>query len=228
MTDPTASGYNAASQPAVAPGWYPDANGQQRWWDGTAWTDHVAGPVAPQPAYGSGLGADERPQLPAGTRTGTAWVWVVALATFVSLLPLFFFDFSGYIEATVNAELSGDDAAVVAVVGQFFGFFIVSWLIGLLTYVATIVGALLDAKQLAARGVERPFHWAFAFIPIPLVYLIGRHVVLRKVGSSGAAPMWTHIGLYIATFIVTMIWSFAVTFSAMDSVLGNPGFYPGG
>jgi uncharacterized Tic20 family protein len=31
MTDPQA-------QP---PGWYPDATGQQRWWDGTQWTDQT-------------------------------------------------------------------------------------------------------------------------------------------------------------------------------------------
>src|SRR5690242_16968972 len=38
----------------IAPGWYPDPwrAGGQRWWDGTAWTDHTAGgayPTAPDP-----------------------------------------------------------------------------------------------------------------------------------------------------------------------------------
>jgi hypothetical protein len=28
---------------AAPPGWYPDATGVQRYWDGRAWTDHVAG-----------------------------------------------------------------------------------------------------------------------------------------------------------------------------------------
>lgn len=28
------------------PGWYPDDSGQQRYWDGSAWTDHVAEPQA--------------------------------------------------------------------------------------------------------------------------------------------------------------------------------------
>lgn len=33
------------------PGWYDDGHGQQRWWDGTAWTDHVQAPQASeQPA----------------------------------------------------------------------------------------------------------------------------------------------------------------------------------
>lgn len=33
----------AQSPPAAQPpGWYPDATGQQRWWDGTTWTEHIA------------------------------------------------------------------------------------------------------------------------------------------------------------------------------------------
>lgn len=32
--------------PTVAPGWYPDNQGGQRWWDGTKWTEHHA-PAAP-------------------------------------------------------------------------------------------------------------------------------------------------------------------------------------
>ena len=33
-----------------AAGWYTDPHGQQRWWDGLAWTDHVASPLAAPPA----------------------------------------------------------------------------------------------------------------------------------------------------------------------------------
>lgn len=33
MTDP--------QQTAPAPGWYPDATGSMRWWDGRMWTEHV-------------------------------------------------------------------------------------------------------------------------------------------------------------------------------------------
>ncbi|WP_030243909.1 MULTISPECIES: DUF2510 domain-containing protein [unclassified Streptomyces] len=44
------------------PGWYPDPHGPhlERWWDGTAWTEHrrtpggVAGPVPPPPGGGAG------------------------------------------------------------------------------------------------------------------------------------------------------------------------------
>ena len=46
--DPTAP----APQPAgPAPGWYtdPSGTGGTRWWDGTAWTENVQAPAAPQP-----------------------------------------------------------------------------------------------------------------------------------------------------------------------------------
>ncbi len=33
-------------QPSTPPGWYPDGQGSQRWWDGVRWTDHVQ-PAAP-------------------------------------------------------------------------------------------------------------------------------------------------------------------------------------
>ncbi|MDN4477224.1 DUF2510 domain-containing protein [Demequina sp. SYSU T00039] len=39
-----------------APGWYPDGHGALRWWDGSAWTEHVQQPaVAPRPARRTGL-----------------------------------------------------------------------------------------------------------------------------------------------------------------------------
>jgi hypothetical protein len=41
--------------PTTPPGWYPDGQGGQRWWDGTAWTQHTQPPPPPVP-----------PQQPAG------------------------------------------------------------------------------------------------------------------------------------------------------------------
>ncbi|MDH5132875.1 MULTISPECIES: DUF2510 domain-containing protein [unclassified Microbacterium] len=31
-----------SSMAQVAPGWYDDGSGRQRWWDGSTWTDHYA------------------------------------------------------------------------------------------------------------------------------------------------------------------------------------------
>ena len=34
----------------VPAGWYPDAEGNQRWWDGNQWTEHVVATPQPIPA----------------------------------------------------------------------------------------------------------------------------------------------------------------------------------
>lgn len=40
------------NQPTTPPGWYPDGQGGQRWWDGTQWTEHTqpGTPADPAPA----------------------------------------------------------------------------------------------------------------------------------------------------------------------------------
>lgn len=45
----------AGGDPAAPAGWYPVDGGQQRYWDGSRWTDHVA-PRAPQPGMADPLG----------------------------------------------------------------------------------------------------------------------------------------------------------------------------
>lgn len=45
------------NQPTTPPGWYPDGQGGQRWWDGTQWTEHT------QPGPG---GAPAEPAAPQG------------------------------------------------------------------------------------------------------------------------------------------------------------------
>ena len=37
------------SHMSVAAGWYPQPDGSHRWWDGTAWTEHVTPAPAPTP-----------------------------------------------------------------------------------------------------------------------------------------------------------------------------------
>lgn len=46
------------NQPTTPPGWYPDGQGGQRWWDGTQWTEHT------QPAQGAAPETPQTPQAP--------------------------------------------------------------------------------------------------------------------------------------------------------------------
>lgn len=46
------------NQPSTPPGWYPDGQGGQRWWDGTQWTEHT------QPPDGGATGAPATPPTP--------------------------------------------------------------------------------------------------------------------------------------------------------------------
>lgn len=202
MTDPTSSNYDPNAAASTPPGWYPDASGVQRWWDGRAWTDHVAAPAV-QGAMG---GYADRPQLPAGTPTDTGWVWLASLATFVSCIPLFFFDVSGMVDYSISSSTSG-------VVDPFMGmggFYALSWGLGLLAWAATVLGAYFDHKHLLSVGAVRPFHWAFAFVPYPMVYLIGRHAVLRKMVRTSGAPLWVHLAGLVITFIGSIVWALVI------------------
>ena len=55
------------NQPSTPPGWYPDGQGGQRWWDGTQWTEHTQPPQAavrrphpPRRAASGGTGGPPR------------------------------------------------------------------------------------------------------------------------------------------------------------------------
>lgn len=214
MTDPTAS---ATANPA--PGWYPDGSGGQRWWNGTAWSEYTAAAPAAQPV--------QRIALPEGTRVDNAWVWVVSLVYLLGTFSLFFFDMTGYMRAIFDAQLTGSTSALAEVMTGYLVFFLLSWLLGLALWGLTIFAAFRDYKHLQAIGVVRPFHWAFAFIPYTIVYLIGRHVVLRKVSRTAGWPLWAHIGSYVIVILISIIWSLVMVqamLAEIPSYLGYTSF----
>ncbi|WP_337004255.1 MULTISPECIES: DUF2510 domain-containing protein [unclassified Microbacterium] len=188
-------------------GWYDDGAGVPRWWDGYRWVEASAAYAAPgQPA-----------PVPPGTSANTVWVWLMVLLPLVTLVPVF-----GYL-----AQLRHDLLALIALVpfdgsspdmGRFVAaemslifspWYLVLMLVGWGAYAAWVWFAALDARELAARGFVKPFPWAWAFLS-SLVYVIGRHVVVRQRGGRGAGPLITMVAIQVGAFILTMIWCFVL------------------
>ena len=93
-------------------------------------------------------------------------------------------------------------------IGQIFGAgYWVAVVLSPLVWIAGIVFSYLDWARLNAVGVERPFHWAWAFLT-PLVYVIGRSVIVRRVAAPrGLVPIWVLLAVYAAGIVSSSIWS---------------------
>lgn len=81
--------------PQAPAGWYPDPTvpGQQRYWDGTGWTEHTApGPGSARPVGGERAPAptpaahDGATAVPSGDRPDP-WLWQSIVATVLCCLP---------------------------------------------------------------------------------------------------------------------------------------------
>ncbi|MCS5715552.1 DUF2510 domain-containing protein [Herbiconiux sp. CPCC 205716] len=233
----------------TAAGWYDDpaGSGGLRWWDGSRWSENVQPaaqqPAHPQPAptaqhapavhqpaagqyaypaapaYGTHPGAEPR-RVDPGTPVYGPFIWIITLLPALSLLllPLSFTGFEDMIRYEFETGGSGysmygglSGAALLAQsAATLFG-----WLI----YGAGVVLAFFDRKWLLARGFDRPFHWAFAFIPAP-VYPIGRSIVVRRRSGRGIAPMWVSIGLLALTLLISIgvgVWIVSVTVGLMNT-----------
>ncbi|CAN5528071.1 hypothetical protein BH09ACT4_BH09ACT4_13740 [soil metagenome] len=205
MTDATST---------VPPGWYPDANapGGQRWWDGTQWTEHVA----PQ-AYQMGAEA----KAPDGTKTGTVWIWLVALLPLLSLVALFSIDITGYMHDVVVNGGSGSSALSLYTSPAY----LITLVLGWGSSIAIIVFSFLDWRTLKARGVPAPFHWAFSFLLLAsagIAYPIGRSVVVKRRAGGSMAPMWVAIAVYVIIIIASIVWVFMImnqVFAMMPRVI---------
>lgn len=171
------------------PGWYPDPSGRHgtRWWDGAGWTEHAGPPTSQMP----------RPRLPDETSTTTVSVWVLALLPLVSLPVTFLYQ--PHVRYTVldpGGFRTVDPSSVYTA-----GYFLLQ-AFTLLVYAAGVVLAFLDHRALRRRGVVRPFPWPWAFLA-PVVYLIGRYVVVRKVAPGRSTwPLWVGIALVAVGFVV--------------------------
>lgn len=204
----------------ASPGWYADPPGStmMRWWDGTRWTEQTHD-TAVQPytsqAYAQPYAMGQAPPaVPAGTPVYNAFIWLLALTPVASLVSLFVIDIESYVAASMDTT---NPLAQFSDPG-----YLMSSALGFLLYGVTVVLAFFDWRKLKSDGFASPFHWAFAFIPYPLVYIIGRSVVARRRAGRGLAPIWVHVGAIVIATIISVVWIvefFAVMFDMM------PGLY---
>lgn len=208
---------DATQQPQ--PGWYPIAPGsaELRWWDGSKWTEHRH--TQQQVAY-----APNTPLVaPEGTNPTTVWAWLLAATPLLMVIGTAQFNFADYFRAILSVN---SNTAVSS--SQFLGsilspsYFIFVGL-SFLTFVLTVIFALIDYRELKKRGVPRPFHWAWSFLETGAVYMIGRSVVVRRRTGRGLAPLW----IWIGAWVLTLIAGFAVFFSALAQIAPLLGQYSG-
>ncbi|WP_309619997.1 DUF2510 domain-containing protein [Salinibacterium sp.] len=185
--------------PATPAGWYQDPAepATSRWWDGAQWTDRLQQPYDPA-SPGISVG-----RAPENTRVYTPWIWLMVFLPYVTLPLLFTVDFSGIFDG-ISA---GDQGSSTRAQLQIFTSpgYIITVVGGWLTYGLCVLFAFLDRKELIARGVPRPFHWAWTFLYSP-VYVIGRSVIVRRRTGGGIAPMWAAIAALVLANILVIAW----------------------
>ncbi|WZH35685.1 MAG: DUF2510 domain-containing protein [Microbacterium enclense] len=192
----TATGYAAAA--GAAPG-HPGA-------PGTVAPGGTPGyPVAP-----TGAATPARPEA----STDTIWVWLIVALPLVQLIALFLFDWRSLIEQSIYTAMLSEQGSYSSSVMNFslettfLG--LGASLLGLLIGGLSVLFAFLDWRQLRARGIQKPFHWAWAFFVFVVtagVYVIGRGIVLRRQTGKGLGPVWGFIGVTAVSIVITTIWA---------------------
>lgn len=214
-----------AGNQGVPPGWYNDPAGsqQQRWWNGTAWTEHLSQPspyAAPGYAAGHPAGYSagylpERPRVNDQTPVYNPMIWIITLLPLITVALLLAWnpDFSAlYVDPRGDYNPTMDPGAVftpayLLLVGS-----------SLPLYGATVVLAYFDSERLKRDGVVRPFHWAWSFLGTA-VYVIGRSVIVRKVAPGrGLVPVWVLIGVVVLSIVVSTVKVTAMTSSMIDTL----------
>ena len=145
----------------------------------------------------------------AGVDGNTPWIWLHLFVPLIALIPLFFVDWRGLFDVDVD-----DPSAIIS--AQLTVFLSPAYLVSIgasfVAYGISVVFAALDHRELERRGLERPFHWAFAFLG-NWVYLIGRSVIVVRRTGRGWAPLWA-AGVVFLLSIVGSLW-FAIWITLM-------------
>jgi NADH:ubiquinone oxidoreductase subunit 6 (subunit J) len=219
----------AAAAPA---GWYPVAAGsaQQRWWDGTRWTDHVYDPATATPSVTATTTVAPL-RAADGVTPGTAWFWLLAVgAPVLQLLELI--PTSIWFNSFLNSIGSSLEDPTALFGAEFNAAYLVLLLCGFVIYAFCVVFAALDWRELTANGVPRPFHWAWSFfvfvVSCPAVYVIGRAVVAKRRTGTGMAPLWVYVGLQVLSWLGSLIFGIYILVqfvnlvnTGLDAATGN-------
>jgi hypothetical protein len=191
-----------------SPGWYLDPDtGERRWWNGIAWGNRAREPYATQAAA---VGPVRQPVLSMSASVNPWPVWGIAVLPLVTVASLVLVDLKG----SARALLVATEAHLVTPPPLSVGF-VVAQLLSVAASVAVMVLAFLDRRLLMRRGVVRPFHWAWSLVP--LAYLIGRAVVLKRRVGRGTSPLWLHLLLSVGVGAVEGV----VVTSAVASVFAD-------
>lgn len=215
----------APAEPAAAPA-EPAAPPVAPGSDAPTHAGAAAAPSGGTPSYGAasgfpaypGSGAPAYPGSPADAApssgradipTNTVWIWLVVVLPLVALIPLFLFDWATYLQESMYASIYPQQAPyaasaslAVSAGGSAFSFVIAG---------LTVLFSYLDWRQLRARGIQKPFHWAWSFFVLVVssgaVYIIGRGVILRRQTGKGLGPVWGWIAVTLVTIIAVVIWA---------------------
>ncbi|WP_164990431.1 DUF2510 domain-containing protein [Agromyces albus] len=208
-------------------GWYPEPNGTdgQRWWDGTRWTEYAT-PLSPPPqaqyaSYGrvpqaqaqyAPYGSATAARVAEGTPVDTVWIWLIVVLPILPYIPLFFWDFESYLLQSMTTDPMAQARMYLDPM------YLATTALGWLTYGVLVWFAYLDMVALRRLGYAKQFHWAWTFL-MPLIYVIGRSVVVKRQAGYGTAPIWVAITLYAAGFVGLMVWFFAIIANFMSTTM---------
>jgi len=204
----TGDGPTSGSTPAgsIPPGWYDDAQGVRRWWDGLAWTEHV------DPAYGRpAAGAPQQPfGQPAATQPGYGFAQP-GQAQPASALPWPPTEYlhgagSDFAGAFTNAFKHGFVYRGRASRSSFWWFALANALMVIAAYLVVIVAAVAvggtDSAALDAVGVVL---WIAAFAGYVYLWLVGLSLSVRRLHDRDMSGWWYLIGLVPFGGIVLLV-----------------------
>ncbi|SBS69831.1 DUF2510 domain-containing protein [uncultured Microbacterium sp.] len=173
-------------------------------------------PTAAPPVARSG------PSAP-GVATDTIWIYLAIIAGTLPMFTIFLMDWDGYIDVMVEMSGRPSSAAASAMMTWVGGILLIT----LLSYAflgLSVLFAWFDWRELRKRGIDKPFHWAFAFFALVVtigVYVIGRTVVVKRETGKGLTPLWVWIAATVLGFVVISVWSITFTQQLLERIPVN-------